>query len=532
MAYSGWGAEATRLESCFARGWVEAMQKHFFGQALLLAGVPAIVLGTATPAGANTAPYVWGAVKSTDIGKPERATKPKKAKRSKSTASRTVRIESTTEPLKPPAPVAIKPENVKPVTAEPTLAKPATVSTTETIRITELPRGSEPSRARETTGVSSNIFREEWRPTVSAKPRKSKKAGTDKIAAAAPAVPTGTLHVIVSIDQQRATLYANGTAVASTKVSTGTKSHPTPMGVFTIIQKNRHHVSNLYGAPMPYMQRLTWSGTALHTGPLPGYPASHGCIRLTDDFAQLLWKATKLGARVIVTRDDVQPAAFTHAKLIAPKPFVTALPAQAVPVKPDAAPVRTADAVVVPVQLSSDEAPAVTPAETEIDPRVRSNEAIASAQEIERRNSPVSIFVSRKDGKLYVRQAMQPLFDLPIALRDPEQPIGTHVYTAMELKDGAMRWTSVTIPSAFPREISSVDRSSKRARTLGRTETTGSAVQLPPSDATNALDRFDIPQEALDRLATLLVPGSSLIVSDNGIGGETGRYTDFIVLTR
>jgi len=519
------------------------MVKHFYGQALLLAGVSAVVLGTASPARANSAPFVWGAVKSTDTSRPERAAKPKKAERKKTTPatprpSRIMWTEPATTPasLKPPAPIATRPEFVAPA-----LTKPATVPARETIRIAEPPRVRETSRAPETTGVSTNIYREELRPAapaVPAKPKKNKKTTAEKVAPSAPPLPTGTLHVIVSIDQQRATLYSNGVAVASTKVSTGTKSHPTPMGVFSVIQKNRHHVSNLYYAPMPYMQRLTWSGTALHTGALPGYPASHGCIRLTDEFAQLLWKATKLGARVIVTRDDVQPAEFTHAKLIVPKPFVAALPAPAA-VPPAAVPpaiVRSAettpDGLVTRVQFSSDETPAATPAEPEIDPRVRANEAIASAKEIERRNSPVSIFVSRKDGKLYVRQAMQPLFEMPIALRDPEQPIGTHVYTAMELKDGAMRWTSVTIPSGYPREVSSVDRGNKRGRVLARAETTGSIVQLPPSDAANALERFDIPPEALDRLATMLTPGSSLIVSDNGIGGETGRYTDFIVLTR
>jgi lipoprotein-anchoring transpeptidase ErfK/SrfK len=65
------------------------------------------------------------------------------------------------------------------------------------------------------------------------------------------------------------------------------------MGVFTVIQKDRHHISNLYDASMPYMQRITWSGSALHQGPLPGYPASHGCVRLTESFAQLLWKTTR-----------------------------------------------------------------------------------------------------------------------------------------------------------------------------------------------------------------------------------------------
>ena len=148
------------------------------------------------------------------------------------------------------------------------------------------------------------------------------------------------------------------------------------------------------------------------------------------------------------------------------------------------------------------------------------------SKEVERRNSPVSIFVSRKDGKLYVRQAMQPLFDLPVTLRDPEQPIGTHVYTAMELKGGAMRWTAVTIPSTFSHKP---EKKSTRGR---NSEAPAPAVLLPPSNATAALERFDMPQEAAERLAAMLVPGSSLIVSDNGIGGETGTYTDFIVLTR
>ena len=112
--------------------------------------------------------------------------------------------------------------------------------------------------------------------------------------------------------------------VASTAISTGTAGHPTPMGVFTVIQKDRHHVSNLYDASMPYMQRITWSGSALHEGPLPGYPASHGCVRLTESFAQLLWKTTKMGARVIVTRPEVAPLEFAHARLFVPKPKMVA----------------------------------------------------------------------------------------------------------------------------------------------------------------------------------------------------------------
>src|ERR1700759_3661453 len=127
-----------------------------------------------------------------------------------------------------------------------------------------------------------------------------------------PAVPPGLQHIIVSIDKQRATLFADGAPVASTAVSTGTPDHPTPMGVFTVIQKSRHHVSNLYNAPMPYMQRITWSGSALHEGALPGRPASHGCVRLPTDFAQLLWRTTKVGARVIIARDEAAPVPIEH----------------------------------------------------------------------------------------------------------------------------------------------------------------------------------------------------------------------------
>ena len=119
-------------------------------------------------------------------------------------------------------------------------------------------------------------------------------------------MPKGPLQIIVSIGSQKVTLYSNGQRVATGPVSTGVPGHSTPMGVFSIIEKDRHHHSNIYsGAPMPFMQRITWSGVALHEGALPGHPASHGCIRMSHDFAQKLWPVTKLGVRVIVARGDV-----------------------------------------------------------------------------------------------------------------------------------------------------------------------------------------------------------------------------------
>ncbi len=120
--------------------------------------------------------------------------------------------------------------------------------------------------------------------------------------------PHGPLLLIVSVATQRATLYRNGIPIAITTVSTGRPGHRTPTGVFTILQRKVEHYSSIYdNAPMPYMQRLTWGGVALHGGSLPGYPASHGCIRLPHDFARLLFGVTRLGMTVIVTDEAAVP---------------------------------------------------------------------------------------------------------------------------------------------------------------------------------------------------------------------------------
>lgn len=120
--------------------------------------------------------------------------------------------------------------------------------------------------------------------------------------------PHGPLLLLVSIATQRATLYRNGIPIAITTVSTGRPDHRTPTGVFTILQRKVEHYSSIYdNAPMPYMQRLTWGGVALHGGTLPGYPASHGCIRLPHDFARLLYGVTRLGMTVVVTDEAAVP---------------------------------------------------------------------------------------------------------------------------------------------------------------------------------------------------------------------------------
>ena len=117
--------------------------------------------------------------------------------------------------------------------------------------------------------------------------------------------PAGPLVIVVSIPDQQAYVYRNGVRIAVSTVSTGKKGYETPTGVFTILQKHKDHKSSLYDdAPMPYMQRLTWDGVALHAGKLPGYPASHGCVRLPMEFAKKLFEMTTYGITVIVANNS------------------------------------------------------------------------------------------------------------------------------------------------------------------------------------------------------------------------------------
>jgi lipoprotein-anchoring transpeptidase ErfK/SrfK len=165
------------------------------------------------------------------------------------------------------------------------------------------------------------------------KARRSAPKKDEKAAAKETGVnPQGPLIISVSIAKQHVKIYDDNGVFAEAAVSTGMPGHPTPMGVFSVIQKHKLHHSNIYsGAPMPYMQRITWSGVAMHAGVLPGYPASHGCIRMPPAFAVKMWNWTKMGARVFVTPGEIpMPASFSHPFLpavkVAPPPAVAELP--------------------------------------------------------------------------------------------------------------------------------------------------------------------------------------------------------------
>ncbi len=455
--------------------------------------------------------------------------------------------------------------------------------------------------------------------TLSTKPEPQKDVGFGEL-------PKGPLQIVVSIGSQRVTLFANGERVAQGPVSTGVPGHPTPMGVFSVIEKDRHHRSNIYaGAPMPFMQRITWSGIALHEGALPGHPASHGCIRLSHEFAKKLWPTTKLGVRVIVARSELAPTDFAHAKLFVPRPKPASEPVanldrpvrlaqnegttatDARPVETDTAPAVAADeqrpaetakpaetavpaventteSAAKPVEETADRPVADVPAEATgtvappqpaaapplelrraveapqpaetpkpAQPAVQAAPAVAepakpapdlndppkpAAPRIKNADQPkkpsgqVAVFVSRKEKKIFIRQGFAPIFEMPITIDQPEHPLGTHVFTAMGTTDGGtgMRWNLITVPN----DVSRSSEPSRESRRRGNREPVvhAPASYRAPSSAAEALDRIQFPPEAVDRIAELLIPGSSLVVSDEGLGRETGRGTEFVVLTR
>ena len=450
--------------------------------------------------------------------------------------------------------------------------------------------------------------------------------------------------IVISIPKQRISVYGAGGFYKQGAVSTGRTGFPTPTGVFSIIQKNRYHRSNIYsGAPMPFMQRITWSGVAMHEGVLPGYPASHGCIRLTHQFASELWGMTRMGVRVIVTPDDAQPEEAAHAKL--PTPTMTPAPAavtEAEPIKPSLVAMagdKTAEASATPkaaAKLLSPlerakmekakmvaEAPAMAraakeTAETSIAKASEANRAIkalreaeqalatargrqeaaakaveqaktpeaveaakaaqsaaearveeaqkavteaaavesaktqeafaaaqaawdaekasdlaaATARAGERATEPISVFVSKKTGRVQVRQAWKTIHDAPATFRDADAPIGTHVYVATEtVEEGkAMRWLSVTLPQPPPRAET---RQGGRYGDKRREPAPVAANPAQPNEtATGALDRIVLTQETRKFISDRLWAGASLIVSEHGLSNESGKYTDFIVQPR
>ena len=404
------------------------------------------------------------------------------------------------------------------------------------------------------------------------------------------------MMAIVSLQSQRISVYDAKGWILRAPVSSGQKGRETPAGVFSIIQKEAEHYSNIYDdAFMPHMQRITWSGIALHGGQLPGYPASHGCVRMPFDFAERLFDLTRLGLRVIVAPTDVTPVEIAHPALFLPKPGAGASAAARVAEADEATRkadqakraagtafresvqamtqvrvaenrIRRAEAQLAAAERASGSAilveakepgedakaqasagiaelqvqlaaakvelqpklDAVTTARAAVDvaeaERIAANEAVRQAT---RELEPVSVLISRKTQRLYVRQGFEPILESPVTILDADRPIGTHVFTAMERVDGEnnMRWNVVSLQDGHPNG----GAPALQGRARGRD---GGAVEPKPADigsARSALDRIVIPQDALDRIAGI-APRSSLIITDEALSSETGKGTDFVVV--
>jgi hypothetical protein len=388
---------------------------------------------------------------------------------------------------------------------------------------------------------------------------------------------------IVSLQSQRITVYDANGWILRAPVSSGQRGRETPAGIFSVIQKDADHHSNLYDdAFMPHMQRLTWSGIALHGGALPGYPASHGCVRMPFDFAERLFDMTKMGLRVIVAPTDAAPVEIAHPVLFQPKPGAGALVAARMAEADEAAKkaeqarraawaaIRESALATVPVRVAenqkrraeallataeaavgaaipgeareraeSDKAQAAArvaelqtqldAAKAELQPKLdaaaAAREAAAGTETVRaaaaeaarllmRELEPVSVLISRKTQRLYVRQGFEPVLDVAVTIVDPDRPIGTHIFTAMERTggEGRLRWSVVSLEGSRPQGGAH-----------------GRDAEPAPASASGALERIVIPPDALDRIAGI-APRSSLIVTDEALSSETGKGTDFVVL--
>jgi hypothetical protein len=403
------------------------------------------------------------------------------------------------------------------------------------------------------------------------------------------------IMAIVSLRNQRITVYDANGWILQAPVSSGQKGRETPAGIFSIIQKEAEHYSNLYDdAYMPHMQRITWSGIALHGGPLPGYPASHGCVRMPYDFAERLFDATRLGMRVIVAPSDVAPVEIAYPALFRPKPGADAVAAARAAEAAEATrkadqarlaattasreatrammPVRAAEnlklkseaqlaaaeravasagsaearehaedakakAVARAAELEAQWVAAKAEMQSKLDAVAPAREAAVAAEtarvlaaeaarEAARALQPVSVFISRKTQRLYVRQAFQSILESPVTIRDADRPIGTHVFTAMErTSDVDMRWSVVSLDGGHRDDV--VEPRSPAHDRIGRDV---EPMSTDPSGAKEALDRIAIPQDTLDRIAGMASPRSSLIISDEALSSETGKGTEFVVL--
>jgi hypothetical protein len=274
------------------------------------------------------------------------------------------------------------------------------------------------------------------------------------------AAPDGPIVVIVSLTEQRAYIYRNGVEIGYTTVSTGKPGHVTPTGIFTILQKDKNHHSSIYNdAAMPYQERLTWDGVALHAGGLPGYPESHGCVHLPSQFADDLFQVTHLGMTVIIVNDHTAPADVVH------------------------------PGALVPVSATS--------GEMDIQSRLAAGEKWRWEPE-KSLNGPVSMMVSLADQRIIVLRNGIEIGRSLIFVSELGTPVGTHAFI---VKAGEGSGESVLLKGAAARNWMEVPMP-------GYGGFMGNQLGVAVGG------RIRLPQDFAKLLYPLLEPGTTLLVTD------------------
>ena len=402
------------------------------------------------------------------------------------------------------------------------------------------------------------------------------------VEATAPRDAGEPIMAIVSIKSQQVTFYDAEGWILRAPVSTGTTGRETPAGVFAIIEKDKDHHSSLYDdAWMPNMQRITWNGLALHGGPLPGYAASHGCIRMPYEFAENLFEKTRIGMRVIISPNDAAPVEFSHPALFAPNAqALAAAPARAEALEREAAEAaRKADEAKKAAATAARETTSLTASLRKLEllkaradgelafadrtlAAARTDEARARAEDLRQKTAPkaaeaaAQLDAARVDAKSKseaaaaakdaAKAAETKKADTAKAANEAKlalEPVSVYISRATQklyvrrdthkpLPDGGEMFDStIEVPVTIrnPEKRIGTHVFTAVARTDAGLRWTTVTIDNG-DDAKDALDRITIPQDVLDRIAPTAMPRSSIIVSDEPLSRETNYRTEFVAV--
>ena len=300
------------------------------------------------------------------------------------------------------------------------------------------------------------------------------------------ASPEGPIDIVISLARQRLYVYRNGVPIGRSTISSGSKGRGTPPGVYMILEKNLTHHSNKYHeASMPYMERLTWGGLAIHAGNLPGYPESHGCVHVPLDFAKELYGVSEIGDAVLIANGETKPAATADPNLLFSEPSAAApTPAPDAPLPTDGSPAPTAAAPDASSAMPSASPSAMPSASPEPSP------AAAPAftwQPDASPHGPVSIVFTSADKHIYVFRKGVEIGRADIGGPDAGHPYGNYVYVSLSqaFPDGTRQWKLL-----------------------------GTGDGSPPPDLQTLAKTLTVTPEFRQKMQGIIVPGTTLVITD------------------